>query len=157
MRPHGDWMLFNSTVQSNLADLLYCRAELSVSNIDHLLEVWAKLNTAFGTPGPFQSHKEMHTLIDSSKLGDNQWQCLEMTFPGPVNEGAPEWMHITYEVWHHDPDAIISTMLDNPSFDGQFDLCPHINLDANETCWWSEVMSGNIAWWCSVSKVLYIF
>jgi len=95
----------------------------------------------------------MHALIDASKVGDNPWLRLESTFPGPVTEGAPEWMHMTYEVWHCNPDAIISSMLDNPSFDGQFDLCPHIDLDAKETRRWSDVMSGNIAWRRSVSKV----
>ena len=42
-------------------------------------------------------------------------------------------------------------MLSNPDFEGQFDLCPYIDLDAHGKCWWNNVMLGNLAWRCSVS------
>jgi hypothetical protein len=70
MAAQGDWSPFNSEVQFNLADLLYRRAELSLSNIDNLLELWEKSMAGLGGSAPFWSYQEMHAIIDSSKLGD---------------------------------------------------------------------------------------
>jgi hypothetical protein len=36
-------------------------------------------------------------------------------------------------------------MLDNPDFEGQFNLHPYVDLDADGKHRWSNVMSGNIA------------
>jgi hypothetical protein len=38
----GDWSPFDSEAQFSLADLLYWQAELSSTNIDTLLELWAR-------------------------------------------------------------------------------------------------------------------
>lgn len=43
-------------------------------------------------------------------------------------------MQTQYEVWYHDPEAVVSAMLSNPDFEGQFDLCPYIDLDAHGKC-----------------------
>jgi hypothetical protein len=59
---------------------------------------------------------------------------------------APNWRHTTYEVWYRDPEVVVSNMLSSPDFDGQFDLCPYIDLDADGNRRWSNVMSANIAW-----------
>ncbi len=106
----------------------------------------------FDAPAPFDSHEHMHALIDSSTLGDVPWQCLVTTVPEGVDEGAPSWMQTPYEVWYRDPETVVSAMLGNPDFRGQFDLRPYIDLNANGTRRWSNVMSGNIAWRRSVSN-----
>jgi hypothetical protein len=154
--PHGDWSPFNSEVQFELADLLYRRAELSTTNVEDLLELWARSLSVSGTPAPFRSCREMHTLIDSSMLGDSPWQCLVSRPPDGVDQHTPEWKRMSYEVWYRNPDAVVSAMLDNPDFNGQFDLRPYIDLSADGRRRWSNVMSGNIAWRRSVSWAISI-
>ena len=149
----GDWMPFEDEVQFELADLLYRRAELSSRNIDSLLELWSQSMDGIGS-APFEDRGSMHAAIDSSTLGDVPWQCLTTGFSENIGEGAPNWMHTTYEIWYHNPDAVISTMLANPGFNGQFDLRPYISLNSKGERSWDNVMSGNIAWRHSVRVIL---
>jgi hypothetical protein len=79
-------------------------------------------------------------------LGDIPWQCLVTAFSEEVNEHSPAWMQKGYEVWYRDPDAVVTAMLENPDFDGQFDLRPYIELDASGKRRWNNLMSGNLAW-----------
>ncbi|KAI9429507.1 hypothetical protein H4582DRAFT_2114355 [Lactarius indigo] len=144
--PEGDWSPFKNEVQFQLADLVYCRAKLSATNINSLLHLWAQSMSQFDAPAPFESHEDLYALIDSSALGDVPWQCLLTTAPEGVDEGTPSWMRKTYEVWYRNPDTVLSAMLSNSEFRGQFDLQLYINLNANGTRRWSDVMSGNIAW-----------
>ena len=108
-----------------------------------------------GSSAPFKDHEEMHAAIDSSALGDVPWECLVTGFPEDVDESAPSWMRTTYEVWYRNPDAVVSTMLGNPDFAGQFDLRPYVDLKADGTRRWNNVMLGNIAWRNSVSRVSF--
>ena len=149
----GDWMPFKDEVQFEVADLLYRRAELSSRNLDSLLQLWSQSMGGIGF-APFEDRGSMHAAIDSSTLGDVPWHCLTTGFSGGVDEGAPNWMHATYEVWYRDPDAVVSAMLANLSFNGQFDLRAYIALNSKGERCWDNVMSGNIAWRHSVSVLL---
>lgn len=151
MALQGDWTPFDSEVQFTLAKLLYRRAEVSAANIDTLLDIWARSSAEANKPAPFETHEHMHATIDASLLGDVPWQCLVTGFSGDVDSRSPEWMRTSYEVWYRDPDTVITNMLANPDFAGQFDLRPYIDLNANGQRRWSSVMSGNIAWRHSVS------
>jgi len=153
----GDWTPFDSKVQFELADLLYRRAEVSASNIDALLEIWAQSVHDFDASPPFKNHVDMHATIDSSVLGDVPWQCMVTQVPDDVNERTPIWMRNSYEVWYCDPEIVVSNMLSNPDFNGQFDLCPYVDLDAKGKRQWSNVMSRNIAWRRSVSRTTIVF
>ena len=146
MAPDEDWSPFSSKVQFELADLLYHHAKLSATNVKDLLELWARSLSVTGTPAPFRSCWEMYAFIDSSMLGDTPWQCLVSRPPDGIDEHIPIWKRTSYEVWYCNPNAIISAMLDNPNFDGQFDLRPYIDLNADGRHCWSNFMSGNIAW-----------
>lgn len=152
---HGDWSPFNSKVQFELVNLLYHHAELSTTNVEDLLKLWARSLSLSGTPAPFRSYQEMHMFIDSSMLGNFPWRCL-VSSPDGVDEHVPGWKQMSYEVWYHNPNAVVSTMLDNPDFDGQFNLCPYIDLDADGRLRWSNVISGNTAWRHCVSWVISI-
>ena len=88
----------------------------------------------------------MHLIIDSSILSNVPWQCMVTAVSEDVDEHAPSWMQTNYEVWYHDPDTVVSIMLDNPDFEGQFNLRPYINISADGKRQWNNVMSGNIAW-----------
>jgi hypothetical protein len=147
-----DWAPFNNGVQFQLADLIYRRAELSTSNINLLLELWAESMSQFDNPAPFRNQDDIHAFIDSSVLGDVPWQCLKTDVPEGISEDTPSWMQKSYEVWYRDPEAVASAMLSNPDFQGQFDLRPYVDMNADGTRRWSNVMSGNIAWRRSVSQ-----
>ena len=151
MAQPGDWTPFHSESQFMLADLLYRRAEVSASNVDALLDIWAQTSVEADRPAPFESHVHMHATIDASKLGDVPWQCFVTGYTGDVDDLSPEWMKTSYEVWYRDPDVVIANMLANPDFAGQFDLRPYIDLNLQGQRRWSNVMSGNIAWRHSVS------
>ena len=150
----GDWSPFDSEAQFSLADLLYRRAELSSANIDTLLELWARSLADVDASAPFRSHQEMHLIIDSSILGDVPWQCMVTGVSEDVDGNSPSWMQRTYEVWYRDPDAVVSMMLNNPDFEGQFDLRPYVEIDADGKRRWNNLMSGNIAWRRCVSYII---
>ncbi len=147
----GDWTPFESEVQFKLAELLYSRAEVSAANIDNLLEIWAQSSAEASRSAPFESHEHMHATIDASVHSDVPWQCLVADFSGNTDGPAPEWMRTSYEVWYRDPDTVITNMLSNPDFAGQFDLRPYIDLDAHGKRRWGDLMSGNLAWRHSAS------
>ena len=149
-----DWAPFANQVQFELVDLVYRHAELSALITDTLLTLWADSMTGLDTSAPFKNHEELHSTIDKSTLGDVPWQCLVTKLPEDVNQSTPSWMQKTYEVWYRNPDAVISAMLGNPDFDGQFDLRPYVDLNPDGTRRWNNVMSGNLAWRNSVCSVL---
>ena len=153
----GDWSPFDSEAQFSLADLLYRRAELSSTNIDTLLELWARSLADVDASAPFRSYQEMHSIIDSSILGDVPWQCMVTGFSENVDEHSPSWMQTNYEVWYRDPDAVVSMMLNNPDFEGQFDLRPYVEIAADGKRRWNNLMSGNIAWRRCVSYIISQF
>lgn len=151
MALQGDWSPFNSEVQFRLAELLYLRAEVSATNINTLLELWAQSLSEADRPAPFETHQHMHATIDASVLGDIPWQCLTTEFSGAVIGDTPQWMKTTYDVWYRDPDAIVANMLSNPDFARQFDLQAYIDLNPHGEHRWGNFMSGNIAWRHSIS------
>ena len=142
----GDWTTFHSESQFMLADLLYHCAEVSASNVDALLDIWAQTSVKADRLAPFKSHVHIHATIDAFKLGDVSWQCFVTGYTGNVDDLSLEWMQTSYEVWYRDPDAVIVNMLANP----------YINLNLQGQCWWSNVMSGNIAWWHSISTQKFL-
>jgi len=151
----GDWTPFDSEVQFQLADLIYHRAELSASNIDTLLEIWAQSVQDLDASVPFKNHDDLYATIDLSVLRDVPWQCLVTEVPKDVDRRTQSWNQTRYKVWYHDPEIVVSNMLSNSDFNGKFDLCPYVELDANGKHRWSNVMSGNIAWWWSISRLIF--
>jgi hypothetical protein len=142
----GEWAPFDSEVQFKVADLLYRHTQVSASNIDMLLELWAQSLEYFGASAPFHNHEDLYAVIDSLRLGDVPWQCMETQLPNAGDQDARSWRHSTYEIWYRDPEIVVSNMLGNPDFDGQFDMCLYIDLDADGNRRWSNVMSANLAW-----------
>jgi len=151
----GDWAPFESEVQFRLADIFYRCAEISASNIDNILEVWAQSVCDYDGHVPFKNHEDMHAKIDASRLGDVPWQCMVTSIPPGVDEHTT-WMQTSYEVWYRNPDTVLSNMLDNPDFEKQFDMRAYVELDADGKRRWSNVMSRNIAWCRSVSTVIWL-
>jgi hypothetical protein len=152
-----NWAPFADEVGFEVADLMYRRAQLSALIIDTILDLWTQSMSEFGASSPFKNHDELHATIDSSTVGDVPWECLVTRLSDDdddMDASAPSWTKVTYDVWYRNPDTVISTMLGNPDFEGQFDLRAYIDLDAKGTCKWNNVMSGNIAWRNSVSIII---
>lgn len=140
-----DWSPYEDAVQFQVADFAFRSATLSATNINVMLETWALSLMKHNENGPFQNHKDLYNTIDSTNLGDAPWKCLETSIE-EVPEDAPIWKKTQYEVWYRDPDAVIRNMLDDPSFNGEFDTTPYIQLDKDGNRRWSDFMSGNFAW-----------
>ena len=98
----------------------------------------------FNAPSPMKDHKELHALIDLSALGNIPWLCMVTSF-NKDSEHISSWKQAKYEVWYYNPNIVVSNMLANPNFNGQFDFCPYIDLDEHQKQCWSNIMSGNIA------------
>jgi hypothetical protein len=146
-----DWSPYEDEVQFRTAELLYRRVEMSQTNIDELMELWALTMAKHDDLGPFQSYQHMYDTIDATRLGDAPWKCFEATLDHEAGPNALSWQTSSYEVWFHDPDVVISNMLDNPDFHHQFDYTPYVELDKLEKRRWSDFMSGNFSWRHSVS------
>lgn len=134
-----------------MAEYLFKRNKTPNTQIDILLDLWAaSLYKATGgdancTP-PFSDHKDLHSIIDSTELGDAPWDSFTVQFDGEIPEhNVLSWMDEKYEVWCRDPRVVMQNMLSNPDFDGEFDYSPFREYrDAKRV--YRDFMSGNWAW-----------
>ena len=64
--------------------------------------------------------------IDSTPIGDAPWKNFRVRYTGnrPLGD-PPSWMNQTYDVWYHDPRAVIKNILLNADFDGEIDYVPY--------------------------------
>jgi hypothetical protein len=65
---------------------------MSAISLNTPFKLWDLSLSYSGACGPFQSHKEMHDIIDSSVLGDIPWQCLVTEISDNITEHSPTWM-----------------------------------------------------------------
>lgn len=141
-----DWSLYEDKIQFRTADFLFRIDEMSQTNINTLLELWAWQSMKHGHTGPFANYKEIYDMINASSEGDAPWKCMKTTVPDDLPSTAPTWKKKEYEIWFRDPDIVLSNMLANPDFDGEFDTAPYVEVDANGKQRWSDFMSANFAW-----------
>ncbi|KAH9955786.1 hypothetical protein BJV74DRAFT_880172 [Russula compacta] len=112
---------------------------MSSLNIDTLLKLWATMLAPHNDVPPFASHKDMYEKIDSTPLGDVQWESFSVKYDGTLPDSdVPEWMTTNNEVWFHDPQKLIHNMLSNPNF------MDEVDQDGNHQ--FQDFMSGNWAW-----------
>ncbi|KAJ2925637.1 hypothetical protein H1R20_g11456, partial [Candolleomyces eurysporus] len=141
------WFPFKDEGGFRLADFLFCKEEMSAKKIDHLLEIWALDKAKHNDLAPFNSYTQMYSAIDAIEFGDAPWQSFSMNFSADNEHPADTpWKSATYEVWYRDPARVISNLLDNPDFDGQFDYSAFIDVDERGQRRWNDFMSGNWAW-----------
>ena len=155
-RGPNDWSPYQSRVEFELADFLYRRSQMSASNIDTLLNLWGASAATHGQPPPFQNHEELYKTIDSTPLGDVEWECFSMRHNGEKPEGTvPSWMEADYDVWFRDPRKLLHNLISNPDFKDEFDYAPFQERDSDETRRYQDFMSGNWAWRHAVSTSLF--
>lgn len=147
-----NWTPFDGRVEFELADFLYRRNQMSGGDIDHLFNLWGAAAAARGDAPPFKNHTDMYETIDSTPLGDVEWESFTLNYDGPKPGGqVPSWMEADYDVWFRDPRKLIHNMISNPDFNGEFDYAPFQEHDNDGSRRYQDFMSGNWAWRQAVS------
>jgi hypothetical protein len=133
-------------VAFELANLLYHRVEMSETDINLLLELWALKSAKHDDCGPFALATHMYKTINATRAGDAPWQCLKVGYKGQVTTEVPSWHRTEYKVWFCDTNTVTTNMLCNTDFNGQFDYRPYYELNKRSTQRWSNFMSGTLSW-----------
>ncbi|KAG2095439.1 uncharacterized protein F5147DRAFT_747730 [Suillus discolor] len=104
---------------------------------------------------PFADHKDLHSVIDATELGDVPWQSFSVQYLGERPEVVPPWMDDEFEVWYRDPHAMAHNILANPTYKDEIDYVPFREYDAlDDTRRWKDFMSGDWAWQQAVPNIL---
>jgi hypothetical protein len=163
-RDSTDWTPFHNRVEFEMADFLYKKCQMSGSNINILMELWAAYsalrdleNPSSLNRSPFSDYRDMYSMIDAIPIGGVPWQSITLSFDGPIPEDhdPPSWMKTEHEVWFRDPRLLFKKMLENPDFRNSFDYAPHRQYDTHGQRRYENFMSGDWAWKQAVSIRFY--
>ncbi|KIK80543.1 hypothetical protein PAXRUDRAFT_28139 [Paxillus rubicundulus Ve08.2h10] len=103
-----DWTPYDKCLQFETAELLFTRCEMSVEQINILLDLWAASLLKYRDSPPFASAHHMYKIIDDTPLGNVKWQKFGVQYTGNVPQAnPPPWMSQTFEVWFHDLRSVI--------------------------------------------------
>jgi hypothetical protein len=137
-------------VSFQLADLLYRHIQMSATNINDLLELWAATLPSDADP-PFASKQDLYETVDSIEAGDVAWECFSVCFNGEIAEGdTTPWKRAEYEVWFRDPRKVLHNQLRNRSFVSEMDFSAKEVRDNKGKHRYTDFMSGDWAWRQSV-------
>lgn len=142
----NDWTPFDDRVQFELSEFLFTKVEMSQTNVNTLMELWAASLVAHDGHPPFSGYEDMHAAIDSIPHGDVPWESFSVRPSGDITEDAPSWMHGEYDVWFRNPREVVKVMLDNPDFSGEIDAGPYRDFDAQGHRVLKDFMSGDWSW-----------
>lgn len=153
-----DWTPFRNRIEFEMAEFLYKRCQMSGSNIDILMELWAAYS-ALRDPedvspldlSPFSEHKGMYNTIDAIPLGGVPWQSITLSYDGPIPENPPSWMKAGHTIWFRSPRLLFKKMLENHDFQHSFDYAPYRQYDIRDQRRYENFMSGDWAWKQAVS------
>ncbi|KAI0732692.1 hypothetical protein C8Q72DRAFT_882050 [Fomitopsis betulina] len=120
---------------------------MSQKDLTHLMDLWAASLLPFGAKPPFANAEDLLSTIDSIKHRDVPWTSFTMCYTGPLPDGdVPMWMTQEYVIWTRNPQTLIHQMLDNEDFNGEFDLRPYHELNAEGKQQLTNFFSGDWAW-----------
>ena len=162
-RDPTDWTPFHNRIEFELAEFLYKRCQMSGSNIDTLMELWAAYSALRDSDSedvssfsllPFSDHKDMYSKIDAIPIGGVPWQSISLSLAsdGPIPENPPSWMTAEHTVWYRDPRLLFKKMLENRDFKTSFDYAPYRQYDTQNQRHYENFMSGDWAWKQAVSN-----
>lgn len=162
-RDRTDWAPFHNRVEFETADFLYKRCQMSGSNINILMELWAAYS-ALRDPqdmspiyrSPFSEHRDMYSTIDAIPIGGVPWQSSTLSYDGPIPENPPSWMNTGHTIWFREPRLLFKKMLENPDFQDFFDYAPYRQYDTHGQRRYENFMSGDWAWKQAVSTCLFL-
>jgi len=158
-RDPTDWTPFRNRIEFETAEFLYKRCQMSGSNIDILMELWASYSALRDFEdassldlSPFSAHRDMYSTIDAIQIGGVPWQSIALSYDGPIPENPPSWMETEHTVWFRDPRLLFKKMLENPDFRDSFDYAPYRQYDMHGQRCYENFMSGDWAWKRAVSS-----
>ncbi|KAG1837384.1 hypothetical protein C8R48DRAFT_622854 [Suillus tomentosus] len=145
-----DWTPYSDRLEFELADYIFAKNQTPAAQIDHLLDIWAAslIRGGANTNALFTDHRDVYKTIDSTPLGDVQWQSCSVKYTGEhADDDTAPWMEDSYDVWFRDPRDVVRNMLANPDYALEMDLQPYREF-ATETDerQWQDFMSGDWAW-----------
>lgn len=147
----GDWTPYRNRTEYELADFLFRKTQMSATNIDELMDLWASTSLDHGDCPPFADHNDLYNTIDSTPLGDAPWQSFSTTYNGEKpTDDVPPWMNAEYNVWHRDLLTVVRNLLNNSDFDGEFDYAPYRETGPNGEQHFQDYFSGDWVWEQSV-------
>ena len=124
----GEWLPFypySSHQEFELAYFLFKQNQMPASQIDDLMQIWARIPSADEDP-PFADHGDLYDTIDATTVSDAPWHSFSITYTGECPEGeVPPWMDAEYDVWYWDPHMVLQNQLANPDFRCEFDYAPY--------------------------------
>ena len=136
-RGDDNWTLYTNCVQFEVADFLYCRNQMSASNINFVTGLWAAFLAPHNDSPPFKNAKDMYDMIDSTPLGNIPWQSFTLNYNGPPPDTlgpdgkSPPWTTADYDIWFRNPHLLVQELIANPEFKGQFDFTPYQEYSAD--------------------------
>ncbi|KIM58990.1 hypothetical protein SCLCIDRAFT_127083, partial [Scleroderma citrinum Foug A] len=147
----NDWYPFTSRVEFETAEFLFTENQMPQSHVDRLMQLWAASMLHHNDRAPYTDSADLNRVIDAIPLGDVPWKSIQVQYAGNLPEPiAPNWMSKSYDVWFHDPNAVVENLLSNPDFHGHFDYAPYREFEPMGQCQWENLMSGNV----TISRLL---
>ena len=122
---------------------------MSAPNIDKLLDLWASTLLKHNKPPPFANHNDLYNTIDSIPLGNVAWQSFLLGYNGDevLEDGTLlQWMTSEYDVWFHDPHAIIKNMIANLDYNHHADVAAVRVFNSNGSRVYKNFILGDWAW-----------
>jgi len=152
-KPPDDWTPYRNRVEFETAEFLFTENQMSASQTNKLLDLWASTLRKYDDFPPFADIRDLHKTIDSTPLGDVKWQSFSVKYTGTrPDTNVPPWMDQNFDVWYRDPREVVQGMLANPEFSQEFDYRPYREYSADGNVrQWQDFMSGNWAWDQAVS------
>ncbi|KAF9038038.1 hypothetical protein BJ165DRAFT_1416799 [Panaeolus papilionaceus] len=130
----------------SINDMLFHETQMSASQINKLLEIWAATLPDDEDP-PFLSKDNMYRTIDDIQLGDVPWRSFSISYNGKVApDNTASWKTKEYNVWFRDPQSVLHNQLSNPDFAKEMDFTPKVVTDRFGRQQYSDLMSGQWAW-----------
>lgn len=142
-----DWTPYENRPQFEFADYIYTKNQTSAGGIDQLLNIWAATLVGTDLEPPFLDHNDLYHTIDSTPVGDIAWESFKLKYDGELpDDDIPAWMEAKHEVWFRDPRLLVRNILANADFNGEIDISPFQEYDADDNHRYQNFMSGNWAW-----------
>ncbi|KAF8836969.1 hypothetical protein BDN67DRAFT_991942 [Paxillus ammoniavirescens] len=146
--PHDDWTPYRNWTEFELAEFLFKRNQMSASQINTLLDLWAATLLQHGEQPPFADHHDLYKVIDSTPLGGVSWKSFTVSYDREKPEhDVPQWMNDTFDVWYRDPHEVAKNMLRNTDYKNEMDYVPFCEFSSEgDEQQWQDFMSGLWAW-----------
>jgi len=138
---------------------------MPAKKIDSLLEIWAASLLGLGGEPLFTNHAELYRVIDSTHVGEVQWENFSVRYTrneqgddqDDMEDDAAPWKFDTYDVWYWDPRQVIHNILASSELASEMDYVPYQEYDtSNDQRRWEDFMSGDWAWQAAVCTHLIL-